>query len=588
MHTVWEGAVGDRHDLILGHECCAEVVETGALVKDFQPGDRVLVPAITPDWSSLEAQAGYAMHSGGMLAGWKFSNIKDGVFAEYFHVNDADGNLAHLPESMDILEACMLSDMVPTGFHGAELADVQFGDTVLVVGIGPVGLMSVAGAALRGAARILAVGTRPVCVEAARQYGASDFISYKDGPIDEQVLELTGGKGVTFATGTPVSNSMVELYTIMRYLQYDTLQKMGLSHFDDWAASFGETVTAIELSPEGTGYRAKTRFARFFNLPELISLFKESADVQTADMLNLPVPQAEYINEVLKPSETQEEMVSSFADRAEAVRNGNVNPRFDNMLKITNDGRKLALDQRLMNEMLPDEPESKVNRCVDNAFKVWEESAPDKGTQLIFCDLSTPKADGTFNVYDDVREKLVARGVPREEVAFIHEFNTETKKADLFAKVRALPWRALGLAACCFTAMFGSVLTLGREALSDYQQWSADDIALATYIDENAESDALFLTSDSHLTPVFALAGRQILCGSGSYVYYHGMDYSAEYNAMRALYETPDEDTLAAWDIGYAVFDSSVYAKFAADESWYAARYDVWYENAACRVYKIK
>ena len=249
--------------------------------------------------------------------------------------------------------------------------------------------------------------------------------------------ELTGGKGVTFATGTPVSNSMVELYTIMRYLQYDTLQKMGLSHFDDWAASFGETVTAIELSPEGTGYRAKTRFARFFNLPELISLFKESADVQTADMLNLPVPKAEYINEVLKPSETQEEMVSSFADRAEAVRNGNVNPRFDNMLKITNDGRKLALDQRLMNEMLPDEPESKVNRCVDNAFEVWEESAPDKGTQLIFCDLSTPKADGTFNVYDDVREKLVARGVPREEVAFIHEYNTETKKADLFAKVRA-------------------------------------------------------------------------------------------------------------------------------------------------------
>ena len=249
--------------------------------------------------------------------------------------------------------------------------------------------------------------------------------------------ELTGGKGVTFATGTPVSNSMVELYTIMRYLQYDTLQKMGLSHFDDWAASFGETVTAIELSPEGTGYRAKTRFARFFNLPELISLFKESADVQTADMLNLPVPKAEYINEVLKPSETQEEMVSSFADRAEAVRNGNVNPRFDNMLKITNDGRKLALDQRLMNDMLPDEPESKVNRCVDNAFKVWEESAPDKGTQLIFCDLSTPKADGTFNVYDDVREKLVARGVPREEVAFIHEYNTETKKADLFAKVRA-------------------------------------------------------------------------------------------------------------------------------------------------------
>ncbi len=206
---------------------------------------------------------------------------------------------------------------------------------------------------------------------------------------------------------------------------------------DDWAASFGETVTAIESFPRRNRLPCENTFARFFNLPELISLFKESADVQTADMLNLPVPQVEYINEVLKPSETQEEMVSSFADRAEAVRNGNVNPRFDNMLKITNDGRKLALDQRLMNEMLPDEPESKVNRCVDNAFKVWEESSADRGTQLIFCDLSTPKADGTFNVYDDVREKLVARGVPREEVAFIHEYNTETKKADLFAKVRA-------------------------------------------------------------------------------------------------------------------------------------------------------
>ena len=249
--------------------------------------------------------------------------------------------------------------------------------------------------------------------------------------------EITGGKGVTFATGTPVSNSMVELYTIMRYLQYDTLQKLHLGHFDSWAASFGETVTAIELSPEGTGYRAKTRFARFFNLPELISLFKESADVQTADMLNLPVPEAEYINEVLKPSETQQEMVSSFADRAESVRNGNVDPRVDNMLKITNDGRKLALDQRLINDLLPDEPESKVNRCVDNVYQVWEESTPDKSTQLVFCDLSTPKADGTFNVYDDVREKLVVRGVPREEIAFIHEANTETKKAELFAKVRS-------------------------------------------------------------------------------------------------------------------------------------------------------
>ena len=249
--------------------------------------------------------------------------------------------------------------------------------------------------------------------------------------------EITGGKGVTFATGTPVSNSMVELYTIMRYLQYDTLQKLHLGHFDSWAASFGETVTAIELSPEGTGYRAKTRFARFFNLPELISLFKESADVQTADMLNLPVPEAEYINEVLKPSETQQEMVSSFADRAERVRNGNVDPRTDNMLKITNDGRKLALDQRLINDLLPDEPESKVNLCVENAYQVWEESTLDKSTQLIFCDLSTPKADGTFNVYDDVREKLVAKGIPREEIAFIHEANTETKKAELFAKVRS-------------------------------------------------------------------------------------------------------------------------------------------------------
>ena len=249
--------------------------------------------------------------------------------------------------------------------------------------------------------------------------------------------EITGGKGVTFATGTPVSNSMVELYTIMRYLQYDTLQKLHLGHFDSWAASFGETVTAIELSPEGTGYRAKTRFARFFNLPELISLFKESADVQTADMLNLPVPEAEYINEVLKPSETQQEMVSSFADRAERVRNGNVDPRTDNMLKITNDGRKLALDQRLINDLLPDEPESKVNLCVENAYQVWEKSTPDKSTQLIFCDLSTPKADGTFNVYDDVREKLVAKGIPREEIAFIHEANTETKKAELFAKVRS-------------------------------------------------------------------------------------------------------------------------------------------------------
>ena len=196
VHTLWEGAIGERHNMILGHECSAEIVEVGSLVKDFKPGDRVLVPAITPDWNSLEAQAGYAMHSGGMLAGWKFSNFKDGVFSEYFHVNDADGNLALLPPEIDPVDACMLSDMVPTGFHGVELADVQFGDTVLVIGIGPVGLMAVAGASLRGASRIIAVGTRPVCVEAAKGYGATDFISYRNGSIDEQVLALTNGKGV--------------------------------------------------------------------------------------------------------------------------------------------------------------------------------------------------------------------------------------------------------------------------------------------------------------------------------------------------------------------------------------------------------
>ena len=249
--------------------------------------------------------------------------------------------------------------------------------------------------------------------------------------------ELTGGRGITFATGTPVSNSMTELYTIMRYLQYDTLMRMGMGHFDSWAATFGETVTAIELSPEGTGYRAKTRFARFFNLPELISIFKEAADIQTSDMLNLPVPEAEFINEVLKPSEEQQEMVSAFSERAENVRAGLVNPTVDNMLKITNDGRKCALDQRLLNELLPDAEKSKVNTCVENAFQVWDEGKADRTTQLIFCDLSTPKGDGTFNVYDDVRNKLVARGIPKEEIAFIHEYNTETKKADLFAKVRA-------------------------------------------------------------------------------------------------------------------------------------------------------
>ena len=249
--------------------------------------------------------------------------------------------------------------------------------------------------------------------------------------------EITGGKGITFATGTPVSNSMTELYTIMRYLQYDTLMNMGMGHFDSWAATFGETVTAIELSPEGTGYRAKTRFARFFNLPELISIFKEAADIQTADMLNLPVPEAEYINEVLMPSEEQKEMVEAFSERAEKVRGGVVDPRVDNMLKITNDGRKCALDQRLLNDMLPDVGESKVNACVENAFQVWEDGKDTQATQLIFCDLSTPKTDGTFNVYDDVRNKLVERGIPKEQIAFIHEYNTEVKKAELFAKVRA-------------------------------------------------------------------------------------------------------------------------------------------------------
>ena len=249
--------------------------------------------------------------------------------------------------------------------------------------------------------------------------------------------EITGGKGITFATGTPVSNSMTELYTIMRYLQYDTLMNMGMGHFDSWAATFGETVTAIELSPEGTGYRAKTRFARFFNLPELISIFKEAADIQTADILNLPVPEAEYINEVLKPSEEQKEMVEAFSERAEQVRGGVVDPRVDNMLKITNDGRKCALDQRLLNDMLPDAGESKVNACVENAFQVWEDGKDTQATQLIFCDLSTPKTDGTFNVYDDVRNKLVERGIPKEQIAFIHEYNTEVRKAELFAKVRA-------------------------------------------------------------------------------------------------------------------------------------------------------
>ena len=249
--------------------------------------------------------------------------------------------------------------------------------------------------------------------------------------------ELTGGKGVTFATGTPISNSMTELYTNMRYLQYGTLQKLGLGHFDSWASSFGETQTAIELAPEGTGYRAKTRFAKFFNLPELIALFKESADIQTPDMLNLPVPEAEYENVVLKPSEYQKDMVASLAERAEAVRDRQVQPYEDNMLKITNDGRKLALDQRLINDMLPDDENSKASTCVEKAFEIWEQTKEQKSTQLIFCDLSTPKGDGTFNVYEDIRNKLIEKGVPPEEIAFIHEANTELRKVELFGKIRS-------------------------------------------------------------------------------------------------------------------------------------------------------
>ena len=249
--------------------------------------------------------------------------------------------------------------------------------------------------------------------------------------------EITGGKGVTFATGTPISNSMTELYTNMRYLQYGTLQKLGLGHFDAWAASFGETQTAIELAPEGTGYRAKTRFAKFFNLPELIALFKESADIQTPDMLKLPVPEAEYENVVLKPSEFQKEMVASLAERAEAVRDRQVQPYEDNMLKITNDGRKLALDQRLLNDMLPDEENSKAATCVEKAYEIWESTKEQKSAQLIFCDLSTPKGDGTFNVYEDIKNKLMEKGVPEQEIAFIHDANTELRKAELFAKVRS-------------------------------------------------------------------------------------------------------------------------------------------------------
>ena len=248
--------------------------------------------------------------------------------------------------------------------------------------------------------------------------------------------EITGGRGTVFATGTPISNSMVELYTIQRYLQYNTLVKNGLQHFDAWASTFGETITAVELTPEGTGYRAKTRFAKFYNLPELMAMFKEIADIKTADMLNLPVPEAKYHNIAVKPSEMQKEMVASLAERAEQVRGGGVDASVDNMLKITNDGRKLALDQRMLNDMLPDFEGSKINACVDNIYRIWEENADKKSAQLVFCDLSTPKNDGTFSVYNDIRKKLIERGIPESEVKFIHEADTDMKKKELFQKTR--------------------------------------------------------------------------------------------------------------------------------------------------------
>lgn len=248
--------------------------------------------------------------------------------------------------------------------------------------------------------------------------------------------EMTDGKGVIFATGTPVSNSMTELYTMQRYLQYDDLKKQGLEHFDSWASTFGETQTAMELSPEGTGYRVKTRFSKFYNLPELMSMFREVADIQTADMLNLPTPEAEYHVVKTMPSEEQKEILQGLAERADKVRNNQVEPTVDNMLNITNDGKKLALDQRLINPLLPDNPESKVNTCIKNVFSIWEASSERNSTQLIFSDMSTPKGDGEFNVYDDIRDKLVEMGIPKKEIAFIHEANTDKQKEELFAKVR--------------------------------------------------------------------------------------------------------------------------------------------------------
>ncbi|WP_304584011.1 hypothetical protein [Acutalibacter muris] len=255
--------------------------------------------------------------------------------------------------------------------------------------------------------------------------------------------ELTDGRGVIFATGTPISNSMVELYTIQRYLQYRLLQELGLIHFDDWASNFGETITAIELSPEGTGYQAKTRFAKFYNLPELMAAFKEVADIQTADILKLPVPKANFHNEVIKPSELQKEMIQGLAERAEKIRGGGVDPHVDNMLRITNDGRKLALDMRLINPLAADDPNGKVSVCARNVYRIWEQTKEKRSAQLVFCDLSTPTKDGSFNVYDDLKKKLMDAGIPEEEIAFIHTADSEAKKKDLFSKVRSGQVRVL-------------------------------------------------------------------------------------------------------------------------------------------------
>ena len=248
--------------------------------------------------------------------------------------------------------------------------------------------------------------------------------------------EMTGGRGIVFATGTPISNSMTELYTMQRYLQFNELEKNNLQHFDSWASTFGETVTAVELSPEGDKYRTKTRFSKFYNLPELMAMFKEIADIKTADMLDLKVPEAEYETIVTMPTEEQKEVLKGISERADRVRDRRVEPEEDNMLKITNDGKKLALDQRLINPLLPDDPDSKVNVCVKNIYSIWDKTRIDKSTQLVFSDMSTPKNDGSFNVYDDIKEKLLDMGVPEKEIAFIHDANTEKQKDELFSKVR--------------------------------------------------------------------------------------------------------------------------------------------------------